>query len=207
MSKRVREIYFSVDIECDGKIPGDFSMISLGAVVVGIREEDGSYTRLDLDDPENGFMIELKPISDNWIPATLAISGHDRDYFLEHGEDPVIGMTRFARWINDTTARYDATSPVAAAFPLAFDWMFFYWYLVKFSEIESPFGHGRHRDIKTDYASTFDVPIALSGKRLMSSEVRSNRKHTHDPLDDAKEQGELLMNILEVRRKQILAAN
>jgi ribonuclease T len=30
-----REIYFSVDIEASGPIPGEYSMLSLGACLVG----------------------------------------------------------------------------------------------------------------------------------------------------------------------------
>jgi hypothetical protein len=33
------EIYFSVDVEADGPIPGPYSMVSFGAAVAGVRDE------------------------------------------------------------------------------------------------------------------------------------------------------------------------
>ena len=51
-----------VDIEADGPIPGDYSMICFGAVVV-----EPSLSRT--------FYRQLRPISDCWIPEALAVSG------------------------------------------------------------------------------------------------------------------------------------
>lgn len=67
--------YIMVDIESDGHIPGDFSMISFGAVIV--KES------LDIT-----FYGKLKPISENWIPEALAVSGHTREDTLEF-DDPL----------------------------------------------------------------------------------------------------------------------
>ena len=50
-----------VDIESDGPIPGDYSMISFGAVIV---DTELSKT----------FYGKLKPISDKFIPEALAVS-------------------------------------------------------------------------------------------------------------------------------------
>ncbi|HET9989310.1 MAG TPA: hypothetical protein VFQ65_12355, partial [Kofleriaceae bacterium] len=58
--------YVSVDIEADGPIPGDFSMISFGAVVV----EPGLA---------RSFSGRCKPISEQWVPEALAVSGHTRE--------------------------------------------------------------------------------------------------------------------------------
>jgi hypothetical protein len=205
MTQRLREIYVSVDIEADGKIPGDFSMVSLGAVVAGAREADGSITKFDLDDPQNSFKVEIKPISEQWNAEALAVSGFSREHFITNGLEPVEAMTSFAQWVNDANTAAGSKAPVFAAFPLGFDWLFTYWYLVKFSEIESPFSHGRHIDIKTEYASVYGEPITRAGKRYMPRSIMSTRRHTHDPLDDAKEQADLLMNILEERHRQLNA--
>jgi hypothetical protein len=50
--------YIMVDVESDGPIPGDYSMISFGAIVV-----EPSLVRT--------FYGRLKPISDKWIPEAL----------------------------------------------------------------------------------------------------------------------------------------
>ena len=55
-----------VDIESDGPIPGDYSMVSFGAVIV----EEGL---------EKTFYGQLKPISEKWIPEALQVSGFSRE--------------------------------------------------------------------------------------------------------------------------------
>ncbi len=50
-----------VDIESDGPIPGDFSMISFGAVLVDDRLDKTFYGK-------------LKPISDKFIPPFFGAS-------------------------------------------------------------------------------------------------------------------------------------
>jgi hypothetical protein len=61
--------YIMVDIESDGPIPGDYSMISVGAVVVD-------------EQLDKTFYGQLKPISDKFIPDALAVSGHSREETL-----------------------------------------------------------------------------------------------------------------------------
>src|SRR5688572_31712892 len=54
--------YIMVDIESDGPIPGDYSMISFGAVLVN-------------EQLDKTFYGKLKPISEKYIPEALAVSG------------------------------------------------------------------------------------------------------------------------------------
>tara|TARA_R110002096_G_scaffold44526_13_gene120622 strand:- start:241646 stop:241888 length:243 start_codon:yes stop_codon:yes gene_type:complete len=55
-----------VDIEADGPIAGDYSMVCFGAIIV---EPQLSRT----------FYGKLRPISENWIPEALAVSGFTRE--------------------------------------------------------------------------------------------------------------------------------
>lgn len=196
MNKTVKEIYISVDIEADGKIPGPYSMVSLGAVVAGYQTSDGEIVALDVQAPENGFYAELKPISRQWDPEALAISGFSREYMLENGADPKVVMTDFAVWINNALKTYDAQAAIFAGYPLGYDWMWTYWYLINFSAVASPFGHSRHVDIKSLYAGKANEMLIRSGKYYMPKSLRSTLPHTHNAKDDAAEQGELLMNLL-----------
>jgi hypothetical protein len=75
-----------VDVEADGPIPGDYSMICFGAVVV----RDGL---------EQTFYGRLKPISERWIPEALAVSGFSREATLGF-DDPKEVMESFARWLH-----------------------------------------------------------------------------------------------------------
>ena len=53
--KKIRMSYIMVDIESDGPIPGDYSMISFGAVLADANLERTLYG-------------PLKPISERWNP-------------------------------------------------------------------------------------------------------------------------------------------
>lgn len=208
----VKELYISVDVEADGKIPGDYSMTALGAVVAGYRTTEGELKRFDVTAPENRFYSEIKPISENWNPEAMAVglfSGFDKEaarldptgelrrkYIVENGEDPKLAMTRFAVWLENVKQEHGG-GVIFAGYPLGFDWMWTYWYLCKFSDIESPFGHSRHIDIKTLYAEKANTVIVRSIKKNIPRKLMSKLPHTHLAIDDAAEQGEMLMNILE----------
>jgi hypothetical protein len=68
--------YIMVDIESDGPIPGDYSMICFGAVLV-----ESALSRT--------FYGQLRPISERWIPEALAVSGFTREqaWLSEHAGD------------------------------------------------------------------------------------------------------------------------
>ncbi|MDX6429520.1 MAG: hypothetical protein QOE54_1886, partial [Streptosporangiaceae bacterium] len=83
-----------------------------------------------------------------------------------------------------------------AAYPLGFDWMFMYWYFVRFAEGGSPFGHSRCIDMKTLYAARARAQIRRSTKGQMPRQLLSRRRHTHNALDDAVEQAELFQNLM-----------
>ena len=172
-------------------------MVSFGAVSACLFDSNGGVERLDLDDESNAFKAELKPISKQWDPEALAISGHSREHFEQYGREPIEVMSEFADWIRAQQVKHNATGVVFAAYPLGFDWMFTYWYLVNFSATGSPFGHSKHIDMKSYYAAKAGKIIGHSVKGRMPKTLLSKRKHTHDPLDDAREQGELHSNLLE----------
>src|SRR4030066_1577087 len=81
--------YIMVDIESDGPIPGDYSMICFGAVVV---ESSLSKT----------FYGKLRPISEKWIPEALALSGFSREETMQF-DDPRKVMLDFARWLKENS--------------------------------------------------------------------------------------------------------
>ena len=79
-----------VDVESDGPIPGDYSMISFGAVVVN-------------DELDTTFYGELKPISDKWIPEALAVSGFTREE-TKNFDEPIFVMQSFQKWIKENSS-------------------------------------------------------------------------------------------------------
>ncbi|MCB2099509.1 MAG: hypothetical protein KDE22_01475 [Rhodobacterales bacterium] len=122
MPDTLPELYIAVDVEADGPIPGPYSMLSFGMAVAG---------RADLS-----FYTEVKPISDDFVPAALAVSGLDRDRLVREAPEPAQAMAAAARWINGLrrTGR-----PVFLAGPAVWDGMFIHWYFIRFLG-KSPFG-------------------------------------------------------------------
>jgi hypothetical protein len=184
-------VYLSVDVEADGPIPGPYSMLSVGAAVAGRREKDKAT--VDRADPTaQTFYRELKPISPDFVPDALAVSGLDRAALERDGADPAQAMADLTAWIAQVCG--PDGRPVLVAYPLGFDWMFLYWYLIRFTGA-SPFGHSGCLDMKTMYAVKAGEPVGRSVKRFMPKHLLSARGHTHHALDDAIEQAELFVNL------------
>jgi len=160
-------MYVSVDIEADGPIPGDYSMISFGAVVV----EPGL---------DRTFSGRCKPISEQWVPEALAVSGHTREETLAFA-DPKAEMQRFATWLNGLGGR-----PVFIADNNGFDWMFVCWYFHHFTG-KNPFGFSS-QNLGSLYKG-FVKDVSKSFKHLRKT------AHTHDPVDDARGNAEALLAI------------
>ena len=160
--------YIMVDIESDGPIPGDYSMISFGAVVV-----EG--------DLEKTFYGQLKPISDEWIPQALDVSGHTREETLEFN-DPKQVMEDFAVWIKENSNG----QPVFISDNNGFDWMFVCWYFHHFIG-KNPFGHSSQ-----NLGSMYKGLVKDTFKNF--KHLRKT-KHTHHPVDDAKGNAEALLTL------------
>lgn len=190
-SSSLTDAYFSADVETDGPIPGPYSMLSLGLVFAG--SFDGAQFRR----PENydvKLYFELKPISSQFEPEALAVNGLDRDRLLCEGTDPVQAMSTAAKWVLDVAG---PSRPVLVAYPLSFDWTWIYWYFTSFSVIGSPFSHSSAFDIKTAYAVKGRRPVSASGRSRLLDQLRSDREHTHNALDDAIEQAEIFANLFQ----------
>ncbi|GAB4046647.1 exonuclease domain-containing protein [Catellatospora paridis] len=182
------DMYFSVDVEADGPIPGPYSMLSFGAAVAGTMGEAFART----DPTAATFYRELRPISDEFVPAALEVSGLDREALQREGADPEVAMREFSRWVTTTAGEH---RPVFVAYPASFDWMFVYWYLIRFTGA-SVFGHSGCLDVKTAYAIRAGVPFGRAHKRAMPKQLLSTRPHTHHALDDAVEQADLFANLM-----------
>ncbi|AFD07187.1 3'-5' exoribonuclease [Solitalea canadensis] len=160
--------YIMVDIESDGPIPGDYSMISLGAVLVN-------------EQLDKTFFGKLKPISDKYLPEVLAMSGHTREETLTF-DDPKKVMTEFKIWVGETCTDH----PIFISDNNGFDWMFVCRYFHHFIGT-NPFGFSSqnlgslYKGLVKDTFKTF--------KHLRKT------KHTHHPVDDAKGNAEALLTL------------
>jgi len=72
MTEKVyKETYISVDIEASGPIPEVYSMLSVGACVIG--------------DTSKTFYVELKPLNDNYIQQALDVTGFSMEKLKKNG--------------------------------------------------------------------------------------------------------------------------
>jgi DNA polymerase III epsilon subunit-like protein len=190
LTKKV-DVYFSADVEADGPIPGPYSMLSFAFVVAGTF--DGcTFRRALVDSPS--FYAELRPISEDFEPEAMAVNGLDRTRLLREGRDPASVMLEATSWIKENA---NGGTPILVAYPLSFDWTWLYWYFVRFANKRSPFGHSRCFDLKTALAVKGRRTVSMSGHNQVPAELLGTTKHTHNALDDAREQAEIFANLFE----------
>lgn len=166
--------YVMVDIESDGPIPGDYSMICFGAVIV---EPELSRT----------FYGQLRPISEKFIPEALAVSGFTREHCLAF-DDPKSVMERFAEWLK-------TNCPGRMMFISdnnGFDWQFINWYFHHFLGT-NPFGFS-----STNLGSLYK---GLQKDTFVNFKHLRKTKHTHHPVDDAKGNAEALLQMKDLGLK------
>jgi len=110
----------------------------------------------------------------------------------ENLKPPEQAMPDYLSWLKGLPGK-----PVFVSYPVAFDFMFVYWYLIRFTG-ESPFSHSA-LDIKTYAMALLGKKYRDSTKRNMPRHWFDNLPHTHKALDDAIEQGALFCNMLNER--------
>lgn len=162
-------MYISIDVEADGPIPGDYSMVSFGAVVV-------------LDHSKRFFGL-CQPISERWIPEALAVSGYSREETLRFA-NPETTMKAFAGWL----AKECQPPYVFVADNNGFDWGFINWYFWHFYG-SNPFGWSS-RNLN-------DVFHGLKGDMRASFKGLRKTKHDHNPVHDALSNATALVVMIE----------
>jgi hypothetical protein len=182
------DVYFSADVETDGPIPGEFSMLSFALVYAGCYdgtkfERPSSYT--------TAFETTLRPISQSFQQEALDVNGLDRDRLVLEGKDPLVAMAEAADWVEQNA---QGGTPVLVAYPVSFDWTWLYWYFIRFLR-RSPFNHSRCFDLRTAIAVRGGRPVSAAGHRHLPVALQSSRPHTHRALDDAIEQADMLAKL------------
>jgi hypothetical protein len=181
------EIYVSTDVETDGPIPGPHSMLSFASAaylpnktLLGTFEANLEMLPGAAGHPETMAWWQGQPAA--WTAAR-------RDL-----RDPAEALPAYLRWLKELPG-----IPVFVAYPAAFDFLFVYWYLIRFAG-ESPFSFSA-LDIKTFAMSLMKTDYRRAVKRNMPRRWFDDLPHTHRALDDAIEQGALFCNMLAENRR------
>jgi hypothetical protein len=183
------ETYISTDIETDGPIPGPHSMLSFGSAAYTASKQ--------LLDTFAANLFTLPCAVGH--PATMAWWQKQPEAWADHRRDlrePTEAMTAYVAWIKALPGK-----PVFVAYPAGFDFLFMYWYMIRFAG-ESPFSFSA-LDVKTLAMATLGLDYRESIKRNMPKHWFDDLPHTHKALDDAIEQGAMFCNILADNRKRL----
>lgn len=176
------EIYVSTDIEADGPIPGPHSMLSFASVA--LRADKTTIAE---------FTANLAPLPGSaphprtmaWWEGFPEALAHART----NPEPPEQVMPRYVKWLRGLPGRV-----VFVGQPAAFDFLWIYWYLVRFGG-DSPFGHSA-LDAKTYAMALLKKPYRDCVEHALPREWDDGLPRTHVALDDARAQGAMFCNML-----------
>lgn len=182
MSNARREIYVSVDIEADGPIPGPHSMLSLGSAA--FLEDKTLVATFSAN-------LETLPGADS-DPRTMHWWHHFPEAWKSSRSDPrppADVMRDYVAWLRALPG-----TPLFVGWPACWDFMWVYWYLVRFTG-ERPFGECAI-DTRSYAMGMRKASFFKSGKAYLPKRWFEDRPHTHVALDDAMEQGVMFCNML-----------
>ncbi len=181
------EIYVSTDVEVDGPIPGPHSMLSFASAAFLSDKTLASTFSANL---------ELLPGASGHADTMAWWSKHPEAWQASRRDlrVPAEAMADYVAWLDALPGK-----PVFVGYPAAFDFLFIYWYLMRFVG-RSPFSFSA-LDIKTMAMVMLGTDYRGSTKRNMPKRWFDDLPHRHVALDDALEQGRLFCNMLaECRR-------
>lgn len=188
MERHKTEILIMVDCEYSGDIPGDYSLLSIGATVIGQHEPPF----------HKAFYVELKPLPDAKVDLeAMAVNQLDLRLLAVHGLFPAAAMSEFAEWVRNAV-------PEKFAYPVMVadgqhDFMYIRWYFSHFNVLNpfvvpgyNPAGHsidmksmltGKHPELRISQTRRASVIERFP-------QYRSQYSRTHRADEDVIEQAD-----------------
>ncbi|OGO28375.1 MAG: hypothetical protein A2136_07970 [Chloroflexi bacterium RBG_16_54_11] len=176
------EAYICVDVETSGPIPGDYSLLSIGACT--------------LYEPQQTFYIELQPTTPNATQEAFAVHKLSIERLKVEGIAPSEAIRCFEDWLKEQTPTDQA--PVFVAFNAPFDWMFVNYYFMHYLG-RNPFGHAA-LDIKAFYMGMAGSAWTQTSWRHIDAKYKAKHSLVHHALQDALDQAEMFKRMLEDSR-------
>lgn len=177
MSKSKGDLYISVDVEASGPVPGEYSMLSIGASEVG--------------NVNRNFYAELQPISKRYVKQALNVCGLSMSELRKWGMSPHEAMRDFAVWTKQIAK---GRKPIFVGYNAGFDWSFVNYYFIRFAG-DNPYGVSS-LDIKSVWLGMSGSSWSGTSKTHIKRMLGIDAKHTHNALDDAKEQAIIFQKMM-----------
>ena len=163
--------YIVVDVESDNQSPANGSMVCFGAVAVF--------------DFNERFLGKTKPITENFEPSALAISGYTREQHLQFDEPKKV-IQEFEQWVLRVC---EGDRPVFISDNPAFDWQWINFYFHRYLG-RNPFGFSARRIGDLYCGMVQDASKNWEWKKLLRK-----TPHDHNPVNDALGNAEALLAI------------
>ena len=160
--------FISVDVESDGNIIGYHNMVCFGAVKLN-RELDTT------------FYGQVKPITVNFKPEALAISKFSRKEHMTFDEPEEV-MENFATWLKDNSKG----KPILISDNNGYDASWINYYFLRYYG-SNPFGWSSRR--------IGDLYCGMKGDIWAKWKYLRKTPHTHNPVDDAMGNAEVLLQM------------
>lgn len=172
------ELYISIDVETSGPIPGEFSMLSVGACLVS--------------QPETAIYLELKPASMRHDAEALAVTGFSLEKLEREGIAPLEAMLALEKWVFACCT--EGQKPVFVGLNAPFDWSFINYYFHKYIG-SNPFGFTAI-DMKAYFMGAFSCTWKETKSSNLASVLQPLNVPNHNALADARFQAELFALML-----------
>jgi len=181
----IKEIFVSTDIEANGPIPGQNSMLSIGSAAFAVI--DGSISLLDTYSTnleELPMSVQDHKTMEWWKNYPAAYKAN-----RENAIPPKLAMKSYLDWLKKMKGQV-----VFVAWPASYDFMFVYWYLMYFTG-ESPFMWSGLDSKSYFMGMTKNESWINTSMNKIPTEWIPENKHEHIALNDAIEQGWTFCNM------------
>lgn len=185
------EIFVSVDIEADGRVPGLSSMLSFAGAAFTIEKKLLGTFSANLELLPEG--VPHPETTQFWNESPE----NQQAYAMTRVDmrDPKEAMEEFVGWCSSLPG-----TPVFVGYPAVFDFKWIDYYCHRYVGV-NPFGFSRSVDVKSFAWAVLGGELRRTTKRNMPKSWFDPLPHTHIALDDAVEQGAMFINMLRATQK------